>query len=73
MLQNGAHASHPKWLSIIKFTTNPRTTHKKAVTGTQYIQQSIHSHNKLLNNQSLKASICPLFVPQQWLLHAKLI
>ena len=34
---------------------------KKAVTDTQYIQQSVHTYDKLLllNNQSTKASICP--------------
>ena len=61
----------PKRISI-KFTTNPRTKQKKAVTDTQYIQQSVHIHNKLLNNQSTKASISPSFVLHQWLLQAKL-
>ena len=56
----------------MKFTTNPRTKEKQAVTDTQYIQQSVHTYVKLLNNQSTKASICPFFVPHQWLLHANL-
>ena len=43
-----------------------------AVTDTQYIQQSVHTYYKLLNNQSIIASICPFFVLHQWLLHAKL-
>ena len=70
-VQNGANATHPKQISI-KFTTNPRTKQKNAVTDTQYIQQSVHTYYKLLNNQSIKASICPFFVLHQWLLHAKL-
>ena len=41
-----------------------RDTHKK--------QHSVHTYYKLLNNQSIKASICPFFVLHQWLLHAKL-
>ena len=56
----------------IKFTTNPRRKQKNAVTDTQYIQQRVHTYYKLLNNQSIKASICPFFVLHQWLLHAKL-
>ena len=36
-VQNGANATHPKRISI-KFTTNPRTKQKNAVTDTQYIQ-----------------------------------
>ena len=55
-----------------KFTTIPRTKQKTAVTDTQYIQQSVHTYDKLLNNQSIIASICPFFVLHQWLLHAKL-
>ena len=62
---------HPKRISI-KFTTNPRTKQKNAVTDTQYIQQSVHTYCKLLNNQSIIASICPFFVLHQWLLDAKL-
>ena len=62
--------SHSKRISI-KFTTNPRTKQKNAVTDTQYIQQSVHTYYKLLINQSIKASIYPFFVLHQWLLHAK--
>ena len=61
----------PKWISI-KFTTIPRTKQKNAVADTQYIQQSVHTYDKLLNNQSIIASICPFFVLHQWLLYAKL-
>ena len=68
---NGAHASHPKRISI-KFTTKPRTKQNKAVTDTQYIQQGVHTYEKLLNNQWIKASICPFFVLHQRFLHAKL-
>ena len=50
----------------------PRTKQKNAVTDTQYIEQSVHTYDKLLNNQSIIASICPFFVLHQWLLHAKL-
>ena len=66
----GPHATHPKRISI-KFTTNPRTKQKNAVTETQYIQQSVHT-DKLLNNQSIIASICPFVVQHPWLLQAKL-
>ena len=37
-------------------------TKKKTVTDSQYIQQSVPTKTKLLNNQSIKASICPFFV-----------
>ena len=70
-VQNGANGTHPKRISI-KFTTNPRTKQENAVTDTQYIRQSVHTYDKLLNNQLLIASICPFFVLHQWLLHAKL-
>ena len=35
-------------------------------------KKCVHTYYKLLNNQSIKASICPFFVLHQWLLHAKL-
>ena len=55
-----------------KIYDKPAYKTKKAVTETQYIQQSVHTYDKMLNNQSTKASICPFFVLHQWLLHAKL-
>ena len=67
--QNGAHATHPKRI----FDKPAYKTNKKKLLRTQYMQQSVHTHDKLLNNQSIKASICPFFVQHQWLLHAKLI
>ena len=40
-VQNGTHATHPKRISI-KFTTNPRTKQKKAVTDTIYTTKRTH-------------------------------
>ena len=34
--------------------------------------KSVHTYDKLLNNQTIIASICPFFVLHQWLLYAKL-
>ena len=45
---------------------------KKMLLQTQYIPQSVHTYEKLLNNQSIIANICPFFVLYQWLLHAEL-
>ena len=55
-----------------KIYDNPAYKTKNAFTDTQYIQQSVHTYDKLLNNQSIIASICPFFVLHQWLLYAKL-
>ena len=55
-----------------KIYDKPAYKTKNAGTDTQYIQQSVHTYYKLLNNQSIKASICPFFVLHRWLLHAKL-
>ena len=55
-----------------KIYDKPAYETKNDVRDTQYIQQSVHTYYKLLNNQSIKASICSFFVPHQWLLHAKL-
>ena len=53
-----------------KIYDKPAYKTKNAVTDTQYIRQSVHTYGKLLNNQSLIASICPFFVLHQLLLHA---
>ena len=53
-----------------KIYDNPAYKTKNAVTDTQYIQQSVHTYDKLLNNRSINASICPFFVLYQWLLYA---
>ena len=55
-----------------KIYDKPAYKTKNPLTDTQYIQESVHTYYKLLNNQSIKASICPFFVLHQWLLHAKL-
>lgn len=55
-----------------KIYDKPGYKTKNTVTDPQNIQQSVHTYYKLLNNQSIKASICPFFVLHQWLLHAKL-
>ena len=51
-----------------KIYDKPAHKAKKQVLQTQYIQQIVHTYNKLLNNQSKKASICAFFVLHQWLL-----
>ena len=55
-----------------KIYDKPAYKTKKCCYRTQYIQQSVHTYDKLLNNQSIIANICPFFVLHQWLLHAKL-
>ena len=42
----------------IKFTTNLSTKQKNAVKYTQYIQQRVHTYDKLLNNRSIIAFLC---------------
>ena len=60
---------HSPEADLNKIYDNPAYKTKNAVTDTQ---QGVHTYDKLLNNQSIIANICPFFALHQWLLCAKL-
>ena len=53
---------HPPEADFNKIYDIPAYETKNAVTDTHYIQQSVHTYDKLLNNQPIIASICTFSV-----------